>query len=134
MNRAAEITHALLRIVAGLLFLMHGGQKLFGWFGGAGGPLPPLMQFAGVLELVGGSLIVLGAFTRPIAFVLSGEMATAYFMSHLPHGPNPILNHGENAVLFCFIFLYFAGNGAGAWSVDSARAHRGQHPVRRVPA
>jgi len=136
MTRAAEITHALLRIVAGLLFLMHGGQKLLGWFGGIpGGALPPLMQFAGVLELVGGSLVLLGLLTRPVAFLLAGEMAYAYFMQHVAHGgPIPIVNHGEPAVLFCFIFLFLVGNGAGIWSVDSLRAHHRVRPVARVPA
>jgi putative oxidoreductase len=139
MNRASEITHALLRIVAGLLFLMHGGQKLLGWFGGIPGvtSLPPLLMTAGVLELVGGTLVLFGLLTRPVAFVLAGEMAYAYFTQHAPHGGLllPIVNHGELAVLYCFVFLYFAGNGAGIWSLDSVRSHQGHgRPVMRVPA
>jgi len=136
MHRAAEITHALLRIVAGVLFLMHGGQKLLGWFGGIPGvtSLPPLVLAGGIIELVGGTLVLFGLLTRPAAFIMSGEMAVAYFTQHVPNGGFwPIVNHGEPAVLFCFIFLYFAGNGAGIWSLDSLRSH---HPRRvwRVPA
>jgi len=124
MGRLAGVTHALLRVVAGLLFLCHGGQKLLGWFGGIGmppgTPLPPLMMTAGTIELVGGSLILIGLLTRPVAFIASGEMAFAYFMSHFPHGFWPLQNHGESPVLFCFIFLFFAFNGAGPASVDAA--------------
>ena len=121
---AARITHALLRIVAGFLFMQHGGQKLFGWYGGIGIPegesLPPLMMVAGVLEVFGGAAIMLGLFTRPIAFLLSGEMAAAYFMAHFPKGPLPLQNGGEAAALFSFIFLFLAGNGDGGFSLDSA--------------
>ena len=110
---------ALLRIVSGLLFLEHGTAKFFGF--------PPFMEIvplfslygaAGVLELVGGALIIAGLFTRPVAFVLSGEMAFAYFLDHLELGFFPVLNQGEAAILFCFVFLYFAAAGPGAWSVD----------------
>ena len=113
----------LLRVVAGLLFMQHGMQKLFGWFGGK--PLDTLAsQFgvAGVLELVGGLLVMLGLFTRPVAFVLAGEMAVAYFMMHVPNAFWPIQNRGEPAVLFCFIFLFFAAWGAGPISLDAFRA------------
>jgi putative oxidoreductase len=123
MNRFAGLTHSLLRIVAALLFVCPGGMKLFGWFGGMPGPpapggLPPLLVAAGVIEVVGGALILLGLFTRPVAFIASGEMAFAYFMGHFPHGFWPILNHGELAVLLCFIFLFLAANGPGPLSLD----------------
>lgn len=122
-------THALLRIAAGLFFLLHGGQKLLAWFGGPGGDgnaveLVSMMGLAGILELVGGALIVVGLFTRPVAFLLSGEMAVAYFTAHFPRGFWPIENNGEPAALYCFIFLFFAFNGAGPWSIDAARSQR----------
>jgi putative oxidoreductase len=122
MNRLAGITQSLLRIVAGLLFICPGAMKLLGWFGGmpAGYPLTPLLTLAGVIELVGGTLILLGLFTRPVAFVASGEMAFAYFLDHFPQGFWPIQNHGEQAVLFCFIYLFFAANGPGPISLDHA--------------
>ena len=125
---AARFTHALLRITAGLFFLMHGGQKLLGWFGGIPGAghveLASMPGVAGVLELVGGSLILLGFLTRPVAFLLAGEMAVAYFMMHLPKGLWPLQNMGEPAVLYCFVFLFLAGNGAGPLSVDESLRHR----------
>src|SRR6266511_3512926 len=126
MNRFAGPTHSLLRIVAGLLFICPGGMKLFGWFGGmpAGVRLSPLLIVAGVIEVFGGSLIVLGLFTRPVAFIASGEMAVAYFMGHFPKGFWPILNQGEPAVLFCFIFLFFAAAGSGPFSLDDAIRRR----------
>jgi putative oxidoreductase len=105
--------------MTGLLFMQHGMSKLFGFPSSATLPtFPHLLWFAGVLECFGGALIVLGLLTRPVAFLLSGEMAIAYFMSHAPHGFFPLLNKGEAAVLYCFIFLYLACAGAGAWSVD----------------
>ena len=124
MNRAKQITVFLLRIVAGLLFLQAGGMKLFDWFGGIPaqfGGHPALMSqtwIGGVLEFYGGTAILLGLFTRPVAFILSGEMAVAYFQFHQPQGFWPVQNHGEPAVLLCFIFLFFAAHGAGEWSVD----------------
>lgn len=124
LDRARQITVFLLRVVAGLLFLQAGGMKLFDWFGGipAGvGGHPPMMSQAwigGVLEFYGGSAILLGLFTRPVAFILSGEMAVAYFQFHQPGGAWPIQNHGEAAVLLCFIFLFFVAHGAGSWSVN----------------
>jgi putative oxidoreductase len=110
--------YALLRIVAGLLFAQHGVQKLFGWLGGSG-PVPMFSQFwvAGVVETFGGLAIALGAFTSPVAFVASGQMAVAYFQTHLPRGFWPIQNGGELAVLFCFLFLYIALRGSGKWSL-----------------
>ena len=123
--RAAAVAHTLLRVFAGALFMQHGAQKLFGAFGGpmgngTGVPLMSLFGLAGVIELVGGFLIVIGFFTRAAAFLASGEMATAYFMMHFPHGFWPIQNRGEIVVLFCFVFLYLAASGAGPWSVDGA--------------
>jgi putative oxidoreductase len=121
MNRLAGVTHSLLRIVSGLLFIQPGGMKLLGWFGGmpAGVELTPLLVTAGWIEMVCGTLILLGLLTRPAAFLASGEMAFAYFIGHFPRGFWPIQNHGEPAVLFCFIFLFFAANGAGPLSVDA---------------
>jgi len=114
---------SLLRIVAGFTFSLHGFQKLFGYFGGMGGSgakaaFPDLPWFAGCLEAFGGILIILGLLTRPVAFLLSGQMAVAYFMVHAPKGFWPILNGGELAALYSFIFLYLATAGAGPWSVD----------------
>ena len=112
---------AMLRIVAGLGFLHHGTSKFFN--------LPPfpmplnsLLTVAGMLELVGGALIVLGFMTRPVAFVLAGMSAVAYFMVHAPKSLYPSVSGGEPAMLYCFIFLYLAAAGAGAWSVDAMRA------------
>jgi putative oxidoreductase len=119
LGRYAEYLYAFLRIVAGLMFLCHGGQKLFGWFG-AERVTEPLMMVAGVIELVGGLLIAIGFLASPAAFIASGEMAAAYFMAHAPHSPFPIVNHGELAVLYCFLFLYIAARGSGRLSVDSA--------------
>ena len=130
MGRAGRITFFLLRIVSGLLFLQAGGMKLFDWFGGVpaefGGHPPLLSQvgIGGVLEFFGGAAIMLGLFTRPVAFVLSGEMAVAYFQFHQPQGLWPIQNHGEPAVLLCFIFLFFAAHGAGDWSTDGILRRR----------
>jgi putative oxidoreductase len=116
---------SVLRIMTGLLFIEHGTMKFFNFppsemFAG-GVQLMSLTGLAGILELVGGALIVLGLFTRPVAFILSGEMAVAYFMAHAPGSFFPVLNGGESAILFCFIFLYLACAGAGPWSVDAAR-------------
>ena len=126
MKRIAGITHSLLRIVAGLLFICPGGMKLFGWFGGmpAGVPMTPLLHAAGIIEVFGGALILLGLFTRPVAFLASGEMAFAYFIGHFPNGFWPIQNHGEPAVLFCFIYLFLWGNGAGPISLDALIAKK----------
>jgi len=116
---------ALLRIVAGLLFACHGSQKLLGW--PTGGHHPPLMSLfgvSGIIELVGGLLIAVGFLTGIAAFIASGEMAVAYFMAHFPHGPIPLLNQGELAVVYCFLWLYIAAHGAGIWSVDGAMKRR----------
>ncbi len=114
---------SLLRVVAGLLFLEHGVAKVFGFPTGPGlFHLAPLAVASGLIETIGGALVVLGLFTRLAAFIMSGEMAVAYFMAHLPHGFLPLANHGEAAILYCFIFLYLAAAGGGAWSLDAARA------------
>ena len=131
LARASVITHDLLRIMTGLLFMQHGMQKMLGMLGGyrgtPGATAPLLSQsgVAGTLELVGGLLIVLGLFTRPTAFLLSGLMAVAYFKAHAPDGFWPLLNRGELAVLFCFVFLMFSASGAGPWSLDALRGRRG---------
>ena len=124
MERAKQITVFLLRVVAGLLFFQAGGMKIFDWFGGVPaefGGHPAFMSqiwIGGVLEFYGGLAILLGFLTRPMAFLLSGEMAVAYFQFHQPQGFWPVQNHGEPAVLLCFIFLFFAAHGAGEWSID----------------
>ncbi len=130
-DRAIAITVLLLRVVAGLIFMQAGGTKILDWFGGipaAYGGHPKLMSqiwIGGMLELVGGLFMIAGLFTRVVAFILSGEMAVAYFQFHQPQGTWPAQNHGEAAVLFCFIFLFFAAYGAGPWSLDALwRRHR----------
>lgn len=112
---------SVLRIIAGFLFIAHGAQKLFGFLAPTGMPPMPafsLMWVAGVLELFGGLLLLIGLFTRPVAFILAGQMAVAYFMAHAPGGFWPLQNKGELAVLFCFVFLYLAAAGGGEWAVD----------------
>ena len=124
-ERAKDVTLLLLRVVAGLLFLQAGGVKMFDWFGGVpaqfGGHPKFLSQtwIGGALEFYGGFAVLLGLFTRPVAFILSGEMAVAYFQFHQPNGFWPIQNHGEDAVLLCFIFLLLSAYGGGPWSVDA---------------
>lgn len=113
--------YALLRFVAGMAFALHGFQKLLGAFGGRQANLMSQMGLAGLIEAIGGPLIAVGFFTSPIAFIASGEMAVAYFQAHFPRGPLPIENGGEAALLYCFIFLYFAAVGSGKWSVDAMR-------------
>lgn len=116
---------SLLRIVAGLLFSMHGIEKLFGLFGGhVARPIGSLLWVAGVLETFGGTLIVLGLFTRQVAFLLCGEMAVAYFHQHFPHGRWPIENGGELAVLYCFFYLYLCAAGPGPASLDRLLRHK----------
>jgi putative oxidoreductase len=114
---------SLLRIVVALLFMEHGLMKLFQFPAaqpGAPDPLPTILLAAAVIEVVGGGLIALGLFTRPAAFICSGEMAVAYFMAHATQGFWPALNGGEAAILFCFVFLYLAFAGPGVWSLDTA--------------
>ncbi len=110
-----------MRIVAGLLFVQHGAQKLFGALGGEAVELVSRAGLAGVIELVGGLLIAAGLFASLAAFISSGEMAAAYFIAHAGNGLFPIQNRGELAVLYCFVFLYIAARGSGIWSVDAAR-------------
>jgi putative oxidoreductase len=113
---------SILRIVTALLFMEHGTRKFFAFPPNAEASSPPeamsLIWFAGALELVGGALLALGLLTRPVAFVLSGQMAVAYWMAHAPQSFYPILNGGESAILFCFIFLYIAAAGGGPWALD----------------
>src|SRR6266478_9822178 len=114
---------SLLRIVAALLFFEHGTQKLFGYPPGqpyTGFPNFSLLGIAGMMETVGGALLLVGLFTRPVAFILCGEMAFAYFMAHAGQGFWPLLNRGELAALYCFVFLYLAAAGGGSWSLDRA--------------
>ena len=125
MNRdsAVKISYFLLRVVAGFLFWQAGGLILFGWFGGMPGgqsvSLRSQIGIGGVLEFVGGILIMVGLLTRPVAFILSGEMAVAYWQFHAPNGAWPIQNQGISAILFCFLFLYVAAKGGGDWSLDA---------------
>jgi putative oxidoreductase len=113
---------SVLRIVTALLMMQHGAQKLFGYPPGAQGsstpPLMSMMGFVGILEFFGALLLLLGLFTRPVAFILSGLLAVAYFMAHAPQGFWPVLNRGELAALYSFVFLYLAVAGGGTWSVD----------------
>ena len=118
LRRFEPQAYALLRIVAGLLFIFHGLQK-FGYLGGTAVPLASMMGAAAIIELVGGGLIMLGLLTTPMAFLASGEMAVAYFMAHQPRGTWPIQNQGELAALYAFVFLFVAARGGGIWSVDS---------------
>lgn len=120
LGRYTEAIYALMRVVVGLLFAVHGAQKLFGVLGGQKPPLASLFGVAGIIEFVGGLLIALGLATSYAAVVASGEMAVAYFMVHFPQGFWPHLNKGELALLYCFIFLYIAARGAGAYSLDAS--------------
>jgi putative oxidoreductase len=123
--RLQDVTHSLLRFVAGLLFWFHGAQKLFGWFSDRPRvPLASLLGVAGNLEFFGGLLIAFGLLTHPVAFILAGEMAVAYFMAHQPGGTWPIQNRGELAVLYCFIMLFLAANGPGSYSLDALMRRR----------
>ncbi|MBX4909756.1 MULTISPECIES: DoxX family protein [Rhizobium] len=113
---------AALRIITALLFIEHGTMKLFAFPAAQmPGPLPPLMLFAALLELVGGLLILVGLLTRPVAFLLAGQMAVAYFMAHAPNSFFPALNQGDAAILFCFVFLYLFFSGPGAFAVDNRK-------------
>ncbi len=130
-GRAAPYLHSVLRIIMGFLFMQHGANKLLGFPGRHGFELISQAQLfslhglAGILELGGGFLILIGLFTRPVAFIVSGEMAFAYFMAHFPHNHAfPLLNGGGMAVAFCFVFLYLSASGAGPWSLDRAWRHK----------
>jgi putative oxidoreductase len=135
-EQAVQLTWFLLRVAAGVMFMQSGGTKLFGWFGG----MPPAgntaefmtqMWIGGVLEFIGGIAVVLGLLTRPVAFILAGEMAVAYWQFHAPDGAWPAQNHGVASVLYCFIFLFMSAYGAGVWSID-ALIHRSK-PVSHSP-
>ena len=118
---------SILRIVAAFLYMAHGTQKLFAFPTGLGpdgtgtAPLFSLFGAAGVIETFGGALLLLGLFTRPVAFLVSGEMAVAYFKFHAPNGFWPLMNHGDIVVAFCFVALYFSAAGGGPWSLDAMR-------------
>jgi putative oxidoreductase len=112
---------SIVRIIVALLFLQHGLVKMFGFPAPGPANLPPLLMLASTIEIVGSLLLLVGLFTRPVAFIMSGEMAFAYFMSHAPQSFYPIVNRGEAAILFCFIFLLFAFTGGGPWSIDASR-------------
>jgi putative oxidoreductase len=120
LNPHRDKLYAVLRIVTGFLFLWHGSQKLFGWPGGAPEGAPALVVYvAGPIELIGGLLLVVGLLVRPVAFLCSGLMAAAYWMAHGTQALLPIMNHGELAMLYCFLFLFIAAEGAGIWSLDA---------------
>jgi putative oxidoreductase len=111
--------HAVTRILVGVMFAQHGAQKLFGAFGGVQGEMPaPMLYTAGVIEFFGGLLVAVGFYTSWAAFLASGLMAAAYFIAHAPQGFWPILNRGELAIAYCWLFLGFAATGAGTWSLD----------------
>jgi putative oxidoreductase len=119
-DRLAPHVLSILRIMAGLLFLAHGTAKVFGFPAHGQMPVfPELEWFAGRIELIGGGLVALGLFTRPAAFIMSGEMAIGYFLGHAPRSVFPLLNGGDSPILYCFVFLYLVFAGAGPWSVDA---------------
>jgi len=124
LGRHAERVYTLLRIVAGVLFACHGAQKLFGALGGTAMTSNPMMLAAGIIEFGGGLLIAIGLLTSWAAFIASGEMAVGYFMVHAKGGFWPIVNKGELAVVYCFLFLYIAARGAGPYSADAAMRKR----------
>jgi putative oxidoreductase len=126
---------SILRIVAAFLFIQIGSAKVFAFPGavmpdGGTAPMWSLAWVAGAIEVVGGFFLLLGLFTRPVAFLLSGEMAFAYFIGHAPQGFWPVLNQGHPAVLFCFVFLYFSSAGAGPWSLDAKLGKERNHAIR----
>jgi putative oxidoreductase len=128
-NGYVKFTWFLLRIVSGFTFFQSGAVKLFGWYGGMPAGQPPLqilsqVGIGAILEVVGGIAIVLGLATRPVAFLLSGEMAVAYWQFHAPGGTWPVENGGGPAVLYCFIFLFMSAYGAGDWSIDARLKRR----------
>ena len=125
LNRFADHFYSLMRLIVGFLFACHGAQKLFGVLGGPQMLRIPLMLAAGIIEFFCGLLIALGVFTAFAAFIASGEMAFAYSLGHAPHGFWPIRNHGELAVLYCFVFLYIASRGDGAWNLPHVLKGKG---------
>jgi len=125
LSRFSAQIYGLLRIVSGFMFAMHGAQKLFGWPSGEPMTGVPLMLVAGIIEFVGGLMIGLGFGTRIAAFIASGEMAAAYFMVHAKDSFYPLVNHGELAVVYCFLFLYIAATGSGKLSIGGAMRRKG---------
>jgi putative oxidoreductase len=125
-GRYASQALSLLRIVAALLFFQHGTSKVLGFppFPMGDVPVGSLFWIAGVIEIVGGLLLLIGLLSRPVAFILSGEMAVAYWVTHASQSTFPLLNHGEGAILFCFIFLLIAAAGPGVWSLDASRGRK----------
>jgi putative oxidoreductase len=131
LDRYSPYALAALRIVTALIFIPHGTQKLFGFPAPPASGLPPVLSLLGIgaiLELVGGLFILIGLWTRPVAFILAGEMAVAYWWFHFPRNFYPVLNGGDASILYCFVFLLLVFTGAGALSVDGARSHRTHRP------
>ena len=130
MEFLGPYVRSIVRVIAAFLFVQYGTAKLFAFPGpvmpgGGTAPLASLARFAGALELVGGAFLLVGWFTRPVAFLLSGEMAVAYFMGHAVQGFWPVLNQGSPAILFCFLWLYFSTAGPGPWSIDALLRREG---------
>ena len=124
LGRYSEAIYCLMRLMVGLAFAQHGAQKLFGALGGQKMPLTGLMGVAGVIEFFGGLLIAIGLAAGWAAFIASGQMAVAYFMVHASGGFWPVINKGELAVAYCFVFLYIASRGSGRYSLEAAISHR----------
>ncbi len=124
LGRFSEIAYLLLRVIVGVMFACHGSQKLFGFPPGGPGSLPPVMVFAGIVELVCGLLMAVGLLTSLAAFLASGEMAVAYFVVHAKQSFWPVVNQGELAVAYCFLFLYIATRGGGRYALDNVFGDR----------
>ncbi|HSK38413.1 MAG TPA: DoxX family protein [Arenibaculum sp.] len=134
LDRYSPYALAALRIVAALIFMAHGTQKLFGFPAAPESGLPAafsLFWIGGIMEFVGGLMVLVGLFTRPVAFLLAGEMAVAYWMFHAPRSFYPLLNGGDAAILYCFVFLLLVFTGPGAWSIDGMRTNTGLRPGSR---
>jgi len=129
LNRFADAVYCLMRLIVGLNFASHGGQLLFGMFGGMPGSDTPLLQLCGWICLVGGFLVAFGLFTRIAALISSGTMAVAYFMAHAPKSFFPIVNGGEKAVLYCFVFFFIFFYGPGRWSLDAIFCRKSNEPT-----
>jgi len=135
-ERFSNTAYAVFRTVVGFLFLCHGLQKIFGLFGGIGGhtvPLASLAGAAGLIECICGALVMFGLFTRPAAFLASGEMAFAYFLSHQPQGALPLQNRGELAALYCFTFLFISSRNSDGWSLDALLWRRSTANPKAAP-
>lgn len=126
LGRYSDILYAVMRFMVGCLFALHGMQKLFGVPGGQTTLSDPMLLAAGIIELAGGILVATGLRAGPAAFIASGQMAAAYFIAHAPKGFWPVLNEGELAVIYCFVFLYIASRGSGPWSIDAAVGKTGK--------